>query len=876
MAKKRRLKYGAALLDNEPSSVRTPDDDRAKEARAFKHWMDEIESAKKEFKDYWSRGRKIVKLYKDDRKSKGEGIGTASDRMNILWSNVETLKPALYSKTPMPNVSRRFMDSDPVSRTAAMILERCLITAIELADFDYPMSRARDDYLLPGRGTVWVRFSPQKGMVPYREPVTKIDLGSRAVYRPFRGGDEIPEDKIKEDEEGLYYEGDPEEQIIAYGLDLDHLLWTDYLHEPVNDWTKIGWQAKRVDMKRPTLIKMFGEEKGRRVKLNKTFNARPKDESGDGGGDRGKPDCAEVWEIWSKTHKCVYWVSDGLPDELLKHEEDPLGLHDFWPLPRPIYATTTTDSLIPTPDYALYQDQAEQLDKLTDRIRLLIEALRVVGVFNSEMTSLDQLLNETGENQMVPVDSWMTFAQSGGLKGNLDWLPIDMIATVLTQLFSARAQIKNDLYEITGISDVIRGATAPEETATAQQIKANFGNLRLQARQGEMARFARDTIRKMAEIIAEQYSEEALIEMSGVMSMDEYRPSGDPQRDAAAQMKVKQAIALLKSDRLRTFKVDIETDATVAPDQQKEKEARVEFLSAVAPFLEKAAVVGAQAPQLVPLLMKMLDFGVKGFRAGRTLENAIEETIGMAEKMQAEAQANPQGPPADPAAEAMAAKLQAETQKLQQELTTLQAEAQVKAQENEARRLEAAERRAREREMFKQSMMKITDEINVRRIEHEKQCKVLELQIAKAELELQQFGATPELPQEQVGADTAENVARAAEAQVRLLEQKKKFAQMQQELAGIQGLGDAVGAIGVDDIGTPLFNKPKKRVKKFTQFIHDEQTGRIIGGTTEEIEVEDNAPDNNPDGGSKQHQFVRDDSGALVGVVTEDREEDAA
>lgn len=876
MAKKRRLKYGAALLDNEPSSAKPSDDARTREARAYKHWMEEIDTAKKEFKDYWARGRKIVKLYKDDRKSKGEVIGSASDRMNILWSNVETLKPALYSKTPMPNVSRRFMDSDPVSRTAAMILERCLVTVIELTDIDYPLSRARDDYLLPGRGTVWIRFAPQKAMIPYREPVTKIDLGSRAVYRPFKGGDEIPEDKIKEDEEGLYYEGDPEEQILAYGLDLDHLLWTDYLHEPVNDWTKIGWQAKRVDMKRSKLIKLFGDEKGRKVKLNKTFNARPKEEGADGGGDRGKPDCAEVWEIWSKDHKCVYWVTDGLPDELLKHEEDPLGLHDFWPLPRPLFATTTTDSLIPTPDYALYQDQAEQLDKLTDRIRLLIEALRVVGVYNAEMTSLDQLLNETGENQMVPVESWMTFAQSGGLKGNLDWLPIEMIATVLTQLFSARAQIKNDLYEITGISDVIRGATAPEETATAQQIKANFGNLRLQARQGEMARFARDTIRKMAEIIAEHYSEDALIEMSGVLSMDEFKQTGDPQKDAAAQMKVKQAVTMLKSDKLRTFKVDIETDATVAPDQQKEKEARVEFLSAVAPFLEKAAMVGAQAPQLVPLLLKMLDFGVKGFRAGRTLENAIEETIGMAEKVQAEAQANPQQAPADPAAEAMAAKLQAETEKIKAELAQLQAEAQVKAQENEAKKLEAEERRNRERETFRQTMLKVTQEVENRRLEHEKQCKLLELQIAKAELELQQLGATPELPQEQVGADTAENVARASAAQIQLLENKKRFVQLQQELAGIEGLGGALSAISTDDIGTPLFNKPKKRTKKFTQFIHDDQTGKIIGGTTEEIEIEDNAPDNNPDGGSKQHQFVRDDSGALVGVMTEDRTEDAA
>ena len=31
-------------------------------------------------------------------------------RYNILWSNVQTLQPALYAKNPTPNVSRRFDD----------------------------------------------------------------------------------------------------------------------------------------------------------------------------------------------------------------------------------------------------------------------------------------------------------------------------------------------------------------------------------------------------------------------------------------------------------------------------------------------------------------------------------------------------------------------------------------------------------------------------------------------------------------------------------------------------------------------------------------------------------------------------------------------
>lgn len=854
MAKKRKRgasPYSAQLLDNSqgPRTQRTPAEE---EARKYQHWMDELTAAKKVFKPYWERGRKIVKLYKDDRKNQSE-MTRANDRMNILWSNTETLKPALYSRTPTPNVSRRFMDGDPVSRTASMILERCLITCVELADFDYPIMRARDDYLLPGRGTVWVRYAPQMGMVPMREPVTAIPLQGtdRVIYKPFKGGDEIDASKVQRDDDGLeYIETEPEEQVLAHGLDLDHLMWSDFMHDPVNDWTKVGWLSKRVDMKRPQLRKEFGD-KGLKVKLNKTFNAKM--DGDDATTERGKPDCAEVFEIWSRDHGKVFCVSDGLPDEILREQEDPLRLHDFWPVPRPLFATLTTDSLIPTPDYALYQDQAEQLDKLTDRIRLLISALRVVGVYNASLTSLQNLLDETGENEMIPVDDWVAFAQNNGLKGNLDWLPIEQIATVLTQLFQARAQIKQDLYEVTGISDVIRGATAPEETATAQQIKSNFANLRLKARQDEMARFARDTLRKMAEIISEHFPEEALIEMSGVMSMEEFKPSGDPEKDAKAQQRLMEAVRLLKSDKLRTFKIDIETDATVAQDQQKEKEARVEFLTAVAPFIEKAAQVGQVAPQFVPLLLKMLDFGVKGFRTGRSLEGAIEETITTAERMMAEAGEGGGQPQQDPEAQAAAEKLQAESQKLQAELAELQAKAAVTAEETKAKAVENQRRADEQRQLFNQQMMKLTEEIAFRKQENTKRLQELDASIRLKELQVQQLEAQtnatfvqnmdpqqPEIAPEEMEATQAERKSRLAASQTALVKAQTEYAELMKRGQGLDGISDALGDLPEADpskIGTPAFARKRGPMKKLVDFIRDPDTNQIKGATIDEIEL---------------------------------------
>lgn len=834
-----------------------------KDAAIYKRWMDDIDAAKKVFKDYEDRCKKILKVYKDDRKRSDDWDDRrGTHKLNILWSNISTLQPALYSQTPEPNVSRRFLDRDPVSRTAAMIIERNLATAEELCDFDYVMRRVRDDYLLCARGIDWVRFAPEIASVPMREPVTKIDMGeSGTVYRPVKGGDEIPAEKIKEDEEGFYYETDPEEQVLAYGLALDHVVWSDFLHEPVNDWMKVTWGAKRVLMKRPQLVKSFGEEIGKKVKLNKTFAGKNADDISTD--NAKKADCAEIWEIWDKARREVIWISDGYENGIIKRQPDPLKLTGFFPFPRPLLGTTTTDSLIPVPDYALYQDQAQQIDTITDRIRLLIQALRVVGMYNAESADLANMFTDTGENEMIPVANWMAFAQSGGMKTNIDWLPIEQIQNVLTGLFNARAQLKQDLYEVTGISDIIRGATAPSETATAQQIKANFGNLRLQDRQAEVARFARDTLRIMAEIQCEHYAPEALVEMSGMTEMDEFRIEPPDQNDPQALMVYQQAIErrnrhfmeavkLLKADRLRTFKVDIETDATVAPDQEQEKKARVEFLTAVAPFIEKATQLGMMAPQMVPLLMKMLDFGVRGFRAGRTLEGAIEEAISTAEKMQKMAEQSPQQPPSDPKAEAEAQKLQADLQVLQAKLQAMQAEAQISQQkaraELESARAESAikmaemQKRAQEAEQrFRNDMLKLTEEIEFRRTENDKRLAELDasIELKRLQIENEQAKAhlaampTAEPVQPEDPLDAERVVSEKAELKAKYKKAQYDIVKLEKALAALQGGADIPG--GISDASTPddvlgLNAKPSAQPSEREVSFTRDETGQIVGG----------------------------------------------
>src|SRR5882757_8250697 len=114
---------------------------------------------------------------------------------------------------------------------------------------------------------------------------------------------------------------------------------------------------------------------------------------------------AAIYEVWDKPTGKVYWISKSWPAEPLDVRPDPLGLAAFFPCPRPLMATTPPDEYIPVPDYIYYQDQAEELDELTQRIGMLIAALRMVGVFDASMkTDLSNVFNGT-QNTLIPINS---------------------------------------------------------------------------------------------------------------------------------------------------------------------------------------------------------------------------------------------------------------------------------------------------------------------------------------------------------------------------------------------------------------------------------------------------------------------------------------
>jgi hypothetical protein len=588
-------------------------------------WLKTIAAYDRDFQPWQRRVDNILKRYRDDSRQSRDGYEEC--RFNILWSNVQTLYAATFARIPKPDVSRRFRDQDPVGRVAALILERALDYEInQYPDYRTTLGQCVHDRFLGGRGTAWVRYEPH---------IRQIEMSD---------GLQVTEDAEAERESEM------QEEVDYECAPVDYVHWKDFGHTNARTWEEVTAVWRRVYLGRQACVERFGEEVGGKIPLD----SRPdEDKKLSSNSDAASKAC--IYEVWDKDTSKAYWISKSL-GTILDERDDPLGLEEFFPCPPPLYATITNESLVPLPDFTLYQDQARELDTLSDRIDGLIRALQIRGVFDNSIPELSRLFTEGTNNNLFAVKNWAAFAEKNGLAGAIDLVDLTPFANALREAYMAFEQVKSQVYEITGISDIIRGQTQASETATAQQIKGQYASLRLRSYQEQVARFATDILRMKARIICKHFSPQTIVEMSAAQQLAE-----------ADQQYIGPALQLLQDSKaLRNFRIDIAADTLVQIDEQAEKEARVEFLTATGTFLRQAGEIGMAAPELVPLLMELLKFGVQGFKVGKTIEGAFDTTV---EQLKQSAQQKAmQPPPPDPRIEMEKMRAQAEQQRTQMEM----------------------------------------------------------------------------------------------------------------------------------------------------------------------------------------------------------------
>ena len=624
------------------------DDDMQKDAPASaegmsaQDWLENIKVYEEDFEKWAKQRENLDKLF-----AKTDRADSADREYSIFWANLEVLKPAVYARPPVPVVVPKFKDGNPISREASELLERCAIVTGEAADVDGLMREVRDEYLRYGRGTAWARLA-QRAMGRH-----EMRHSVEALTPPEADGEasEAPEEMGQERQTQLTVE-------------FDWVTACDFAHDPARSWRNVKWVARRVWLSRKQGQERFGDV-FEYVPLKKRV-----DETGTKTADK-----AAVWEIWCKNTEQVYFVAEDC-DEILDQQDPWLDLRGFFPCPKPCYGTTVPGSLVPVPEIVQYKDQVEEINEYTARIAALSESLRLRGFYPAGAGDISEAIEAAMKSMddrqvLVPLSS---FAAMGGssLKDSIVWIPVDQVIQTINALVDLRRAVIEDVYQITGISDIVRGSTKASETLGAQQLKSQWGSIRIRERQQELVRFARDIVRIMVEIMAEELPPETLMQMSqmqlptmadqqqaqmflaqvqqaAMMAQQQRQPFQPPQDQLKAAEKalkspsVEAVMQFLRDDRARGFVIDVETDSTIQPDEDAEKQRRIEFVTAIGGMFQQAAPIIMQAPVLAPFAVELLKFAAGAFRAGRPLEGVIDQ-LGEAIEGFAEQAAQPQQP----------------------------------------------------------------------------------------------------------------------------------------------------------------------------------------------------------------------------------------
>lgn len=598
----------------------------------YRFWMKEKTAAQKRLDTYQTRGNRIVDRYVDERVGNDFYEQGGVKKLNLFHTNVSTMQSMLLGQTPRADVSREHQDpDDDIARVASTLLQRMLQS--DDKNLSTVLNAALLDRLLPGMGICRVRYDFTSSRTSVIDPQTMEMVES--------------------------------EQIDSESAPTEYVHWQDFLWGWGRTWAEIPWIGFRAYLTKDEATIRFSAEIAKNLEYkNQLPSGDPNDSSTTETEQKNNIQKAEVWEFWDKKRKKVFWFSEGT-EIILDVQDDPLELENFWPVPRPMTANMTTTLYLPTADFLLAQDLYNQIDELWTRVTVITRAVKVVGVYDqSSSDAVGRMLKEGVENDLIPVDNWAMFGEKGGLQGTIDWFPVQEVVATLQTLRQILGETIELLYQVTGMSDVLRGANTDQYTSDGtNQLKAKFGSIRIQALQDEFARFASELEGLKGEIIAKHFNERTILKQSNAQFMPE-----------ADRDKIMPAVQLLKAPDVK-WRIDIRPESIAMIDYAQLKSERTEYLTAMATFLQSANSMVAAVPQSMPILLEFMKFGMAGFKGSDYMEGMLDQAIDMAKKQ----------PPQDKEGKKGQQEQQKEQMKHQMEMQKIQAKAQADMQTFQAK-----------------------------------------------------------------------------------------------------------------------------------------------------------------------------------------------
>lgn len=602
-------------------------------------WLRKIAKQEADYREWEKEADEAVKVY--------EAHAETNTAFNIFHSNIQILVPALYNSTPIPDVRRRYNDQDPIAKQVVDLTERAVSYAIDQYDFDHVMRCTAIEAAVRGSGIARVRY--------------EVETAPMDGYA---------------DEDGA-----PGEQIVSQKVGCEYVPRVRFVCGPGRTWDSMPWLAFTHDLTEDDCRDMLGLDDARLKKLG--FNGPDMGQEAQDQGDTGKGilQTLRVYEIWDKREREVIWVAPEDKEQELARWEDPLELPGFWPCPRPLQFESKVGSQIPLCPYAVYRPLVKELDRVTKRIAKLVDQLKVRGLYDRALAESLELLKDAEDGEYVPASDVTQFSAGagGGLERAIHHFPMDESIKAIAQLQLQQEQIKQQIYEVTGISDVIRGATDAAETATAQQIKSQNASLRIETMRGEVARFARDLFRLKIDVMSKHFTSQTFQQMTQLQITPEVEQ-------------------VLRSDQMRAYRIDIESDSTIRADMSRHQQQMSEFLAGTAQFAQGMATAVPLMPEILPVVVEVYSSFARRFKLGKQAEDALEGLSQMAQEAKQQMEQGGKQP-------------SEEEQKAAAEREKMNAEQQMQAEKHQADMAMAQQK-------HEMDMAKLAADMEAKRMEH--------------------------------------------------------------------------------------------------------------------------------------------------------------
>lgn len=611
----------------------------AKKSSAYSEWSDLAKRSWYEIKRRTSDGRL---LSFDLNRQRGK---------YPLWYNIYKVRQSIvYSRLGQPIVKdTNETGQDSIGASAAFFKERL---AINLAKDDDPkdtLFACRNDLLATdfcvARG--YYEKEDVKERVKERLTPQKTEQGNIVWYD--QNGDVFKGQDFEQDDEGMFAYLPRTVDVTNERVCVEHILYRHFYVDPdVKRWKRVRRIAFENYYSVPEFKDLFGASSYDELKIAEQREGNP---------DFEKQQNIKVYEYWDDYSKETKWFCDNSESFLepkseyypYEHELDEgegevnpdrgiLNLPQFWPCVKPRIRNAPTDSFWPTPEYEQFRDILLNIDNLFSRGMNIAQIIRPRLFYDDDIDGVAQGISLTSDTQVVGVPNLTKAltAAGGDLNNVAQYLDISVPANALQVIFQELEREIATVKQMVGVNDMMQGLSADNsgKTLGERQMEQKHSLSQIEELQVMMAELDRDIHELRCDIAVNNFKVESLVKyMMPETAPENHRKNFQP------------AIGLLKENHKR-FRLDLETDSTIAINEQYDKAMRKELVDAMTTGLQGVAEMAQTKPELVQLSLETMKYYIQGFRGSKIFQEEITQTIdNVIKSIQEQAEAAKENPP---------------------------------------------------------------------------------------------------------------------------------------------------------------------------------------------------------------------------------------